>query len=130
MGEFYKDVLGIAVADRPDLGFPGMWLQLDKTMVHLMEKEYPPELDPWFKRGEATSSVDHIAFKAHGFDQIKKRVIELGLDWRQTCLENAGLWQLFVLDPAGVIIELNFPINDEPPGSHGPDATRRYPPAE
>ena len=30
------------------------------------------------------------------------------------------LWQLFVLDPSGVIIELNYDVTKEPRGSKGP----------
>jgi catechol 2,3-dioxygenase-like lactoylglutathione lyase family enzyme len=130
MDRFYSEVLGMKHAERPDLGFPGAWLNLASTMIHLMEKEYSPDADPWFRRPEYTSVVDHIAIKARGFDEIKQRLVKLGTDWRQTNLSEAGLWQLFVLDPAGVIVELNFTIVDEPPGSIGPDETRRYPPRE
>lgn len=125
---FYAEVLGMARAPRPDLGFPGAWLKITDTMIHLMEEEFPPELDPWYRRPEANSAIDHVAISAQGFDEMKRKVIDSGLDWRQTHLPDAGLWQLFVLDPSGVIIELNFRIADEPPGSIGPDDTRRYPP--
>ena len=126
--DFYVKVLGMSYAQRPDLGFPGAWLNIDKTMIHLVEEEFPPEMDPWYARPEARSAIDHIAIKARGFDAYKKRVVDLGLDWRQTHLPDAGLWQLFVMDVSGVIIELNFKISEEPPGSVGPDSTRRYPP--
>ena len=125
---FYTEVLGMNYANRPDLGFPGAWLNITDTMIHLVDQEFPPESDPWYQRREAQSAIDHIAIKAKGFDEIKKRVNDLGYDWRQTSIPDAGLWQLFVVDPSGVIVELNFPIKDEPPGSVGPDGTRRYPP--
>jgi catechol 2,3-dioxygenase-like lactoylglutathione lyase family enzyme len=125
---FYADVLGMTHAPRPQLGFPGAWMKINETMIHLVEEEFPPELDPWYRRPEATSAIDHVAIVAHHFDEMKRRVVAAGLDWRQTHLPDAGLWQLFVLDPSGVIIELNFPIAEEPAGSVGPDATRRYPP--
>jgi catechol 2,3-dioxygenase-like lactoylglutathione lyase family enzyme len=126
--DFYTNVLGMSVAPRPDLGFPGSWLNINKTMIHLVEEEFTPDMDPWYGRPEARSAIDHIAIKAKGFDAAKKKVDELGLDWRQTHLPDAGLWQLFVLDVSGVCIELNFKISDEPPGSIGPDGTKRYPP--
>ena len=52
------------------------------------------------------------------------------LDWRQMHLPDAGLWQIFVLDPNGVIVELNFVIAEEPAGSIGPTAEKLYPPLE
>ena len=128
--EFYTKVLGMGLADRPDLGFPGAWLDMDGTMFHLMELEFPPEVDPWYARKEAGSALDHVAVKAHNFDAFKKQAIEQGVDWRQNIIEGAGLWQLFVLDPNGIIVELNFDIADEPKDSKGPDDGMRYPPME
>jgi catechol 2,3-dioxygenase-like lactoylglutathione lyase family enzyme len=128
--KFYADFLGMTYAPRPDLGFPGAWLNISDTMFHLVEKEDPEELDPWYKRTESASSVDHIAVKAHGFDNMKQQAIDGGIDWRQMSLPSAGLWQLFFLDPNGVIIELNFPIADEPAGSVGPGTDKLYPPLE
>lgn len=126
--DFYTKVLGLTKAPRPDLGFPGAWLNINNTMIHLVEEKFAPGMDPWYGRPEAKSAIDHIAIKARNFDAIKKRVVELGLDWRQTHLPDAGLWQLFVLDVSGVVVELSFRIDEEPPGSVGPDDTRRYPP--
>ena len=128
---FYRDVLGMGAAERPDLGFPGAWMRMDWSMVHLMDQEWPPESDPWYAREEAGSVIDHIAVKAHGFDEMKKRVLARGCDWREMVLEGPGLWQLFVLDPNGVVVELNFEIASEPPGSVGPAPgnPRPYPPA-
>lgn len=129
--EFYHKVLGMSFAERPDLGFPGAWMQMQESMVHLMEQEWPPESDPWYARTEAGSAVDHIAIKARNFDETKKRILELGCDWREMHLPGPGLWQIFVLDPNGVVIELNFDIDGEPEGSIGPAPgnPRPYPPA-
>jgi len=99
-------------------------------MVHLVEKEDPEELDPWYRREESASAVDHIAIKAHDFDNMKQKAIEGGIDWRQMSIPDAGLWQLFFLDPNGVIIELNVPIAGEPAGSVGPGTDKLYPPLE
>jgi catechol 2,3-dioxygenase-like lactoylglutathione lyase family enzyme len=126
--EFYTKALGLSHASRPDLGFPGAWLNVESTMIHLVEHEFSKKLDPWYRRPEAKSAIDHIAIKAHNFDETKRRLIKMKLDWRQTHLPDAGLWQLFVLDPSGVVVELNFKIDEEPPGSIGADNSRPYPP--
>ena len=31
---FYRDILGLQQVDRPDLGFPGAWLQLGTQQIH------------------------------------------------------------------------------------------------
>ena len=67
---------------------------------------------------------------ARGFDEMKQQAIDAGIDWRQMSLPGPGLWQLFLIDPNGVIIELNFPIADEPEGSIGPGTDKLYPPLE
>ncbi|MBM3347131.1 MAG: hypothetical protein FJY55_11640 [Betaproteobacteria bacterium] len=111
---------------RPELGFPGAWLDVNKTMFHLMDYQAPEHLDPWHRRTESRSMVDHIALKAQGFDEMRKKLVEMGADWRQINLEHAGLWQLFVLDPNGVVIEMNFDIAAEPAGSKDPDGENPY----
>lgn len=129
--KFYENVLGMGHAERPNLGFPGAWMHMERSMVHLMEQEWPSESEPWMVREQASSAVDHIAIKAHHFDAAKQRALDFGCDWREMILSDAGLWQLFVLDPNGVIIELNFDIDKEPAGSIGPAEgnPRPYPPA-
>jgi hypothetical protein len=57
---------------------------------------------------------------------MKARFIAAAADWRQFRVDEFGLWQLFVRDPNGVMIELNFMVSGEPPGSIGPDDSRSY----
>jgi glyoxylase I family protein len=37
--DFYRDVLGMQKAERPDFGFPGLWFQAGSTQVHLIEHQ-------------------------------------------------------------------------------------------
>jgi len=40
--EFYEGILGLAVDEsRPDLGYPGAWLQLGNGQIHLLEVPNP-----------------------------------------------------------------------------------------
>lgn len=123
---FYTDLLGMKSAARPDLGFPGAWLDINRTMFHIVDHFPEKHLDPWHARKEAGAMFDHIAIKAQGFDEMRRRLVEAGADWRQLDLSHAGLWQLFVLDPNGIIVEMNFTIAEEPSGSRGPDGTKPY----
>jgi glyoxylase I family protein len=39
---FYRDLLGLSVdPKRPDLGFPGAWLQVGGQQIHLMQLPDP-----------------------------------------------------------------------------------------
>lgn len=123
---FYNDVIGSRSVARPDFDFPGAWLQLGETMFHICGGWAAENKDGAIDRGGA--AIDHIALAARDFDGMKNRVEDAGLDWRQNEVAEAGLWQLFVHDPNGVLIELNFPIDKEPDGAAGPDGTRVYRP--
>ena len=52
--------------------------------------------------------VDHVAFRATGLldmiDHLKKK----GVDFKERRVSNQGLYQLFLIDPNGVKIELDF----------------------
>ena len=59
---------------------------------------------------------------------MRKTIEERNLNWRQFDIPSFNLWQLFVHDPNGVLVELNFDTTQEPDGSKGPDDSNRYDP--
>ena len=75
---------------------------------------------------QKVSPVDHIALRAKGFDKMKEALVKNRCKWRQANIKDFKLWQLFVLDPSGVIIELNFDATKEPRGSKGPTNRNIY----
>jgi hypothetical protein len=117
-------VVGTRSVPRPDFGFPGAWLQLGSTMFHLNGGEAAKAMDGKIHRGGG--AVDHIALVAKDFDAVKQQLVARNLPWRQNSIPSAGLWQLFVHDPNGVLIEFNFPVAGEPADAHGPDDSMRY----
>jgi catechol 2,3-dioxygenase-like lactoylglutathione lyase family enzyme len=121
---FFNEVVGTRSVPRPDFGFPGAWLQLGSTMFHLNGGEAAKAMDGKIHRGGG--AVDHIALVAKDFDAVKQQLVARSLPWRQNSIPSAGLWQLFVHDPNGVLIEFNFPVVDEPKDAHGPDDSMRY----
>lgn len=123
---FYLDVLGMTLANRPDFDFPGAWFNAGATQVHVMAGKAAFDHDG--SRPYGSAAVDHIAFQAHDFDAMKNTLIERGLDWRQLAIPPANLWQLFVHDPDGLLIELNFDVAKEPVGAKGPDGSNLYVP--
>jgi hypothetical protein len=48
-----------------------------------------------------------------GFDLLRQRFRQLGLDWREQCNPNRP-YQLFVFDPSGVLLELTADPATEP----------------
>jgi catechol 2,3-dioxygenase-like lactoylglutathione lyase family enzyme len=122
--KFYNEVLGTRSVSRPPFDFPGAWLHLGSTMVHVYGGQAAQGADGKVARGGG--ALDHVALAAHDFDAMRETLRKRALDWRENEVTTAGLWQLFVHDPSGVLIELNFPTADEPKGAKGPDGNRRY----
>jgi len=112
--DFYCDVLGMREGFRPKLGFPGYWLYVgDVPSIHIAEWEsyavWTKEVGiPVSSRAKSTGAVDHIAFNASGFDEVRARLQARGLKINENLLDEIGLRQLFIYDPNGVPIELNF----------------------
>ena len=99
----------------PDFKFPVVWLYIgEKDVLHLTEgganvsenrKKYLGQ------QSEAVSGsgvVDHIAFRAGGLADTMAHLRSLGIDFNERMVSDQGLYQLFMFDPNGVKIELNF----------------------
>ncbi len=98
---FYCDVLGLVVDDsRPDLGYPGAWLQLGNGQLHLLELSNP---DPVKGRPEHGGRDRHVALHVINLDQLIAR-----LEHAEICytLSRSGRHALFCRDPDGNAIEL------------------------
>jgi catechol 2,3-dioxygenase-like lactoylglutathione lyase family enzyme len=110
--DFYRDVLGMTEGFRPALDFPGFWLYLgDTPCIHIAEwltyAEWTTKIGiPVSTRAASTGSVDHIAFNGTGFAEVRARLVERGVAFSENSLE--GLKQMFLRDPNGVPIEINF----------------------
>jgi catechol 2,3-dioxygenase-like lactoylglutathione lyase family enzyme len=120
---FYSEILGMTFAYRPDLGFPGSWLQMGSSMIHVVTGECALDQDGKFTPGSA--AVDHISIAAEGFDAYVDVFAQNGLDWRENAVPDAHIWQLMVRDPNGILIELNFDQRKEPANSRGLCGTRQ-----
>ncbi|MGD8340742.1 MAG: VOC family protein [Gammaproteobacteria bacterium] len=112
--DFYCDILGLAVGDRPDLGFAGYWLYLgDVACLHLADREsytdYKARVGtPVPQQTVDTGAIDHIAFNATGFDSTIEMLQSRGLEYRRNDIDDIGLKQLFIQDPNAITLELNF----------------------
>ncbi len=112
--DFYRDVLGMVEGFRPELDFPGYWLYLgDTPCIHIAEWQ---SYSQWTKkvgipissRAPATGPVDHIAFNGTGFAEVRARLVERGLTFSENFIDDIQLKQVFLRDPNGVPLEINF----------------------
>ena len=112
--QFYVDVLGFEVMQRPNFPFPGYWLGINgKIQVHMGPAGIPNQEMYYLgtPKGAATDHagvVDHIAFLASDPEAFVKRFKALGMEFRPRSLPESELFQLFIKDPNGLTIELNF----------------------
>lgn len=119
---FYADVLGLTVGPRPDFPFPGLWMyggpheDVANAVVHLIgiDRAAPQGLQNYLgDRDEAklrgSGAVDHIAFFTTGLAAMHGHLKALGVPFNERTVPSIGLHQLFLEDPCGVVIELNYP---------------------
>ena len=99
---FYAEILGFEVGPRPDFPFPGLWLYRGEApLVHVVGVESDAAPD--------TGRLDHVAFMGSDITAMRRRFEEAGVAFQERVVPTLGLAQLFVRDPNGIKIELNFP---------------------
>ena len=112
--DFYVGVLGFEIMPRPDFPFPGYWLGINgKIQVHMgpagiANAELYYLGTPPHAATDNSGVVDHIAFLASEPENFVKRLQELGIGYRPRSLPESELFQIFIKDPDGLTIELNF----------------------
>ena len=117
---FYERVLGFKRGYRPPFDFPGAWLykggdESDYGTVHIIgvDPANPDGLAAYLGDktlpASGTGTVDHIAFLATGVEAMWDTLRAEHVAWRDRTVPSLGLHQVFIEDPSGVTIELNFP---------------------
>ena len=111
--DFYCEVLGLENGDRPPLGFPGYWLYSGGVpTVHLLGPRKPREgivVRGTKKKFEDTGRFDHIAFAASNIAGVRRKLKARKVKFREQVIPRTGGQQIFLYDPDGVGVELNFP---------------------
>src|SRR5438093_2983068 len=114
--DFYCNVLGMELAERPDFGFPGYWLKVGEDIcVHLASQEANKIRDKFLlkkhpKGTTGSGAVDHIAFLAKNAPEVRDRIQQNKVEMHYRSFPEAKppLFQIFLKDPDDVTIELNF----------------------
>ena len=98
---FYTDVLGLTDGPRPPFRSRGFWLYAGgRPIVHLSEKS---------DDAIGANALDHFAFTCADLDAAMARLHEHGVAFTLDPARDNKNAQLFLQDPAGVNVELNFP---------------------
>jgi glyoxylase I family protein len=86
--------------DRPDLGFPGAWLQLGAQQIHLLELENP---DPTTGRPEHGGRDRHVALSVPNLEPVREALDQNGIAYS---LSKSGRKALFCRDRDGNALEI------------------------
>jgi catechol 2,3-dioxygenase-like lactoylglutathione lyase family enzyme len=112
---WYEEVLGMESGPTPNFGFPVQWMYIaGRDVLHVTHggkgvtdnrKRY---LGQQSDAAQGTGVIDHVAFRCEGLRKTMAHLGERGVEFRQRQVNDQGLYQLFLFDPNGVKIELNF----------------------
>ena len=113
---FYTEILGLQVGYRPPFLFQGYWLYLhDTPVIHLVAALTPNKAQQHYLdhgdhvSADGTGAIDHIAFHADNFTTMLQHLNNLSVKTlHRTVPEEGGVQQIFIWDPDGIKIELNF----------------------
>lgn len=98
--DFYVDVLGLTDGPRPQFRRRGFWLYAGELpIIHLSESD---------RATAATSALDHFALACEGFDEMIARLSAREIAFEVDPAREGKRAQIFVKDPAGITLELNF----------------------
>ena len=99
--EFYMGILALELDEsRPDLGYPGAWLQVGNGQIHLLEVANPDSVD---NRPEHGGRDHHIALQVSDLDLLIQRLEAAGFAYSKS---KSGRAALFCRDYDGNAIEL------------------------
>ncbi len=106
--DFYVDVIGLSEGWRPDFDFEGHWLYAgDAPILHLMVSEEGSVTNDG-GISSTTGHLDHIALTAADLTAVESRLVELGQVYKKKLIPAFNVTQLFLHDPIGLGVELNF----------------------
>ena len=113
--DWYVKILGFRVGPSPDFKFPVYWLYLgDRDVLHITtggknvsenRKKYVGQQS---EASAGTGVIDHVGFRTTGLHEMIEHLTKNKIEFSERQVNDQGLYQLFLFDPNGVKIELNF----------------------
>jgi catechol 2,3-dioxygenase-like lactoylglutathione lyase family enzyme len=111
---FYCGLLGMRVGPRPAIALPGRWFYVGgEAVVHVLPRAAVAAATAEASH-EAAGAIDHFALKAQDRPTFEQRLRAAGQPFESRRLADSGLWQIFLTDPDGVRVELNFAAPQPP----------------
>jgi glyoxylase I family protein len=95
----YRDILGMQPTERPELGFPGAWLQIGQQQIHLLELDNP---DPTTGRPQHGGRDRHVAMHVDSITALRDDLDKAGVVYT---LSISGRKALFCRDRDGNALE-------------------------
>jgi len=97
---FYQGLLGLELdSTRPELGYPGAWLNIGAGQIHLLELPNP---DPLSGRPEHGGRDRHLAMQVKSIDALTLKLETAGIPYT---LSKSGRKALFCRDPDANALE-------------------------
>jgi catechol 2,3-dioxygenase-like lactoylglutathione lyase family enzyme len=99
---FYQELFGVEEIPAPNFPFPVRWLRVGDLQLHLFQSEDPAPL------------AHHFGLDVDDFETVYKKANELDVVDESGYFSNVyelpdGAVQLYVRDPAGNMVEVNWP---------------------
>ena len=126
--DFFNVVLGLVPGPRPDFPFPGYWMYKEDSdhsnylnaVIHIVEidPKDPSGLINYLGNKElptlkGSGAIDHVAFYATGLEKMLTHLKKLQIPMRERLVPTIKLHQIFLEDPNGITVELNYPAHEK-----------------
>jgi catechol 2,3-dioxygenase-like lactoylglutathione lyase family enzyme len=112
--DFLRDALGMKVSPVPhhDSIEKAAWVYADSgaPVLHLASADVaysPNEVLP-AEPPRGSGAIHHVALSCADFEAMRARLATLDLGFRENHIPKAGVRQIFVREPTGILLELNF----------------------
>ena len=105
---FYRDILGLTVnPNRPDLGYPGAWLDINaQQQLHLLELPNPEQ---GLSRPAHGGRDRHFALYCHDLETLAEHLTQAGITFSRS---RSGRAALFCRDPDDNAVEILHYVSD------------------
>ena len=105
--DWYRDTVGLTVGERPPFRFRGYWLYANgRPILHLSEAAADES-----RPSPGSGTFDHVAFTCEDFAAMRERLDKQGVSYRVADVPLTRTRQIFLRDPAGNGVELNFEMD-------------------
>ena len=108
MIDWYNEILGLKIGDRPNFSFAGAWMYAgDDAVVHLVGNDHSNAVC-----SEAELKLEHFALSASGLNEFEEKLNRLDIPFRRSEIPEIKIVQINVWDPDGNHIHVDFNLDE------------------